>query len=346
MTIPAGFGRVTGTLLRTVKVGGDPTPIANARVRFRAKASRVLEGGTVYVADNVDCTTDSRGLLLGPDGEPNVILLASDGNSEPKGFTWRVTVYSPTLKTTSWDIMVPEGVDTELAEATPVPENIGGAILEWQRVRDDAEAAAVRAEAAAVRAEQAEGGGPGSVGPQGEPGPPGADGKDGPEGPQGLQGERGPQGLQGERGPQGLQGERGPEGPQGPPGVDGAEGPRGLQGERGPEGPQGPQGPQGLQGPPGVDGKDGAQGPPGADGKDGAEGPEGPMGPEGPQGERGPEGPEGPQGPPGVDGAEGPQGPPGDKGEPGVVDYEYVDAAINAALGAVEGQINAVVEGA
>ena len=67
-------------------------------------------------------------------------------------------------------------------------------------------------------------------------------GGSGTVGPQGPQGETGPQGPQGDTGPAGAQGDRGPQGPQG---EQGEQGPMGSQGNAGNDGDRGPQGQQG-----------------------------------------------------------------------------------------------------
>ena len=137
--IPAGWGRLTGLLLRTVRAG-EREPVSGARVRLHAWAPFLKSGDALYAADTVDCTTDETGRLCGPDGKPGAMVLASDGPTVPTNFSWRVTISAPSIASRSWDILVPEGETTDLFSAVPVPSDPGGMgelVAEWVRVRDE-----------------------------------------------------------------------------------------------------------------------------------------------------------------------------------------------------------------
>ena len=124
-------------------------------MRLHAQASLPRDSVAAYAADTIECTTDTDGYLLGPDGERGVTVLASDGPTVPTNFSWRVNVSAPSIGSRSWNILVPQGETTGLFDAVPVPPNIGDAILEWQQLRDDVYAARDAARGAQGLAEDA-----------------------------------------------------------------------------------------------------------------------------------------------------------------------------------------------
>lgn len=136
MSVPTGFCRLTGRVLRM-----DESVLAGARVTLRASAQRIVAvGGSqrpVYVGDDIECALDESGVLVGPDGDPGVTVLASDGPYSPSGFTWRIQVTAPSIPTQRWSVFATSGETVDLGAAVAVPPDTGQAVIEWRAVRDE-----------------------------------------------------------------------------------------------------------------------------------------------------------------------------------------------------------------
>lgn len=163
-------------------------------------------------------------------------------------------------------------VDPETFEPTDeVVAAWQAAILEVQRLRDEAVAAKELAETVPAQVDEAmavQAADPNSafnavlipivdgltdVGPKGDKGDKGDPGEQGPKGDPGDDGADGAQGEQGIQGIQGLQGPKGDKGDDGEQGPKGDQGIQGIQGVPGEQGDQGPKGDKGDQGDPGSD---------------------------------------------------------------------------------------------
>lgn len=243
MALPAnvGSGLITGRLIRAVLDGvdvdrdPDGVPIEGATITLTASVARVRNATAVppvtIFLDRIECTTNSDGTLIGPDGVEGVRVVASDDpDLDPTGWTWRVSVSSPSITRVEWDITVPEGATVDLTAAIPVPSSPGTEVVQWQAAIDTIQ-------------QMIDDFDPGGGG--------GADGASAYE----VAVDNGFVGTEAEW----LASLVGPEGPQGEPGTDGQDGAPGADGQdgaTGPEGPQGPQGPQGQPGPAGADGQD------------------------------------------------------------------------------------------
>jgi|GEM_PF-3131480 len=264
MGLPANveFCEVVGRFLRAVGDGDDDgrepdgVPLAGLQIRFTADLTPAVvknqsaDPPVTIVIDPVTCTTDEAGVLLGPDGTPGVLLIASnDEDLSPHGWTWRATVTGPSFTSIATSFVAPVDGVVDLATVIPVPANPGSQISSWQAVvatatsaRDDAIAARDDAIAAKEAAEQATGD-PEAIGVLvaawlAEHAPEGADGKSayelavdlGYEGNeaawlaslQGADGAPGTPGEPGEKGDQGDPGDPGEPGEAGAPGADGA----------------------------------------------------------------------------------------------------------------------------
>lgn len=184
MPLPANvnFCEVTGRFLRAVADSADPgkepdgVPIADLKVKFLASLNppvvRNLDNEVSIVIDPIVCATDDNGVLLGPDGTPGVLLVASDdADLDPHGWTWNVTVSGPSFSSITFSFVAPVDGKVDLSTVVPVPPNPGSQVPQWQAAvtatetargeaveaageavaaRGDAVAAAERAEAVPV----------------------------------------------------------------------------------------------------------------------------------------------------------------------------------------------------
>lgn len=137
LVIPPGYGRVVGRVLRAVTVETGPAPLVGARVTVRPSVARVTRDGDptpLIMGDAIECTLDDNGFLLGPDGEPGVLLVATDADTRPAGWHWVVRVSAPSVASYQWQVLVPEGVTTDMVAATSDPSTSGLPILEWRGI--------------------------------------------------------------------------------------------------------------------------------------------------------------------------------------------------------------------
>lgn len=161
MGLPANvnFCNVTGRFIRAVGDGPDEgrepdgVPVSGLSVVFTATLNppivRNLAESVSIVIDPITCTTDASGYLLGPDGTPGVMLVASDDTDlDPHGWTWTATVSGGTFPRISTTFVAPVDGSVDLATVVPVPPNPGSQISQWQAVvtttttaRDEAVAA-------------------------------------------------------------------------------------------------------------------------------------------------------------------------------------------------------------
>ena len=162
MSMPSGvqYGRVTGRLIRAVLDGSDGdespdgAPIPGATVTFRARVRHAKKASaeppvTIFL-DPVVAATDENGVLVTRPGQPGVWLVATDDpGMDPAIGSYTVTVAAPTIKSLSWDIVVPSGGTVDLATAAPVPSAPAAALAEWAAVRGEVLAARDVAVAAA-----------------------------------------------------------------------------------------------------------------------------------------------------------------------------------------------------
>jgi hypothetical protein len=161
------FGTVTGAFLRAV--ADSPTdsdrdpeglPVADLSVRFTASISPAIVRDTsatppvTILIDPITAVVDSSGILVGPDGQPGVRLVAStDPDIQPTGWTWTVGISSPTFPSLSFSFTLDAGQTIDLASVVQVPSNPGTTLDAWLAAVSAARAAQAAAEAAATRAE-------------------------------------------------------------------------------------------------------------------------------------------------------------------------------------------------
>lgn len=137
---------VTGRFLSAVGDGADAdrlpdgVPVAGLTITFTSSLNppvvRNAADAVTIVIDKVVCTTDANGYLLGPDGTPGVMLVASDDpDLDPHGWTWKADVAGatsfPRITTT---FVAPSGGAVDLATVIPVPSSPGAQISQWQAV--------------------------------------------------------------------------------------------------------------------------------------------------------------------------------------------------------------------
>jgi len=175
MSLPASVGtcRVDLRLIQARVDGADsdrdPDGIAlpGALITFTASVAtvRVANASPPVLISMApfQCSTDSTGRLISPDGQVGVYLVASDDpDLDPHGWTYTVRVTHPTMPTVETTFVAPAGGELDLATLIPVPPSPGTAILQWQEVvdqavieKDLAEIARAAAEAAAADASAA-----------------------------------------------------------------------------------------------------------------------------------------------------------------------------------------------
>lgn len=150
-------GIVQGRLLRVVQDtvfdedrAPKGVPITDAKVTLTAAVAYVRVPAAdppliLWVDKPYECTTDAYGLLLGPDGQPDLELVASDGEYLfPSGWTYLVRVEAAGMKPIEWNIVVPAGTVVDLATAIPVPANPGVEVARWVEATEIANAAVTR----------------------------------------------------------------------------------------------------------------------------------------------------------------------------------------------------------
>lgn len=141
MALPSNvsFGTVTGAFLRGVadspadqdrKPEGLPvsdlvitfTPSVYPAVMKDASASPPVR----FLVDRVTCGTDQSGVLVGPDGQPGVWLVASTNPAlNPTSWTWHCTLQSPTFPTIEFDFFLDPNATVDLATVEEVPSSNG-----------------------------------------------------------------------------------------------------------------------------------------------------------------------------------------------------------------------------
>lgn len=266
--LPVAYATVSGWFLQAV---ADATPDGvfapdmlpmEGTVTFTPNVDRVSIVGPddqpmMVFPKPVDCSLDAEGWLIGPDGDRDVMLIAT-GDIIP---TYRVQFSLEGVRRFSINITAPANQVTDLALALELPDNPSADIPAWEAAATAALEAAERAEAAAAIAQS------GIEGPQGDPGP------------------KGNKGEKGDTGDAGIDGVDGADGADGPSAYDvwvaaGNVGTvtaflaslKGAKGDPGIQGIQGIPGIQGLKGNPGNDGLPGSNGAPGLPGSNGADG--------------------------------------------------------------------------
>lgn len=137
-----GYCTVVGKFISFVADGDDvdrfpdAVPLTNLTVRFKPSVSTVTDQTATppvtILTSEIVCTTDAEGVLLGPDGLPNVLLVASDDpDLKPTGWTWNVAISSPSMRTLTFDFVAPVGGTVDLATTVPVPSSPGTQVSAW-----------------------------------------------------------------------------------------------------------------------------------------------------------------------------------------------------------------------
>lgn len=174
MALPSNVSicEITGEFARAIIDGSDPdrdpdaVPLPGLVVRFTADLNPYLVRNAVskkiIVVDPIVATTNAAGVLVGPDGQPGVRVVASDDpDIEPTGWTYRVEISGTDFPSSRFSFTAPSGATVDLAAVVPLPPSPGAQIPQWQAVvttvtdlRTDAVAAAVEAVAAKEAVEQ------------------------------------------------------------------------------------------------------------------------------------------------------------------------------------------------
>jgi hypothetical protein len=165
------FGTVTGRFMRAVADGMDADrdpdgePIVGLQIMFQADlaGSAVVRNATAapspvtILIDPVYATTDSEGYLVGTDGQRSIKLVATDdADLDPHGWTYRVTLSSPSYPRLQFSFALPMDTTVDLTSVVPVPANPGEGIIAWQAAVDETFANKAAAQAAASDAEAAQ----------------------------------------------------------------------------------------------------------------------------------------------------------------------------------------------
>ena len=117
----------------------DSKPMVGLSVKFKPSVTAVTNEAAVppvtIITSEIACTTDADGVLLGPDGSPSVVLVASDDTDlKPHGWTYKVTITDPSIVPLSFDFVAPSGGAVDLSTVVPVPSNPGAQVAAWQSV--------------------------------------------------------------------------------------------------------------------------------------------------------------------------------------------------------------------
>ena len=115
----------------------DSVPMVGVSVKFTPSVAVVTNETSTppvtILTSEISCVTDPQGVLLGPDGLPDVLLVASDDpDLKPHDWTWKVTVSSPTMRTITFDFIAPADGTVDLATVVPVPSSPGSEVSAWQ----------------------------------------------------------------------------------------------------------------------------------------------------------------------------------------------------------------------
>jgi hypothetical protein len=138
MALPGniGFGTVTGKFMQAMVDGSDGgrepegTPIAGMSIVFTPSITlaRSLSANTIIALRSFPAVTDSTGTLIGPDGLPGIMLLATDDvDMDPSGWTWRADITGSGVSM-SFSFSLPEGSTLDLASIVAVPSSNGSTI--------------------------------------------------------------------------------------------------------------------------------------------------------------------------------------------------------------------------
>lgn len=141
----------------------DTIPIAGAKVVFRASLNPSVvripsaDPPTVVSLAPITVHTDANGDMVSPDGQLGVYLIPStDERLDPHGWTWSVTITKPEIGLSiSTQFVTTPGGHVNLGDVVPVPPNPGTALLQWEAVVADTQAARDEALAAKGAAEDA-----------------------------------------------------------------------------------------------------------------------------------------------------------------------------------------------
>lgn len=167
MALPSNvsYGTVVGKFIRAVGAGSTPgsgdtgVPLDGLSVEF-SPSTTVFRNQTAstpvtILADPIKATTNAQGVLVGPNGDPGVELIATDDpDLTPAGWTWNVRIAGPGV-VSRFAFLLPGDTTVDLASVIPVPSNPGADIRDWVVVRDAALAAKDTATVAAATATQA-----------------------------------------------------------------------------------------------------------------------------------------------------------------------------------------------
>lgn len=142
MALPAnmGFGTVTGTFMKAAPDGPDAdklpdgVPLQGLQIVFTPAVGYVRNVTAtprklIIPIDPVECSTDSEGRLIDPQGSPDVVLVAgNDPEITPTNWTWNVSIPSLGINI---NILVEDGQTVDLASVVPVPASPGTDIANW-----------------------------------------------------------------------------------------------------------------------------------------------------------------------------------------------------------------------
>jgi YD repeat-containing protein len=176
MSLPANVktGTIRGVFLRAVVDGADADrdpdgiPIAGLEVVFTASINPAIVRNmsavppVTILIDPVPATTNSEGVLIGPDGTDRIKLVSStDEALSPHGWTWNVSIRGTTFPKVSFSFVLPPdnpadeipGID--LTTVVPVPPAPGSDLVAWQLAVEETLTNAAGARLAADEAQQA-----------------------------------------------------------------------------------------------------------------------------------------------------------------------------------------------
>lgn len=175
MTLPAGFGYTTihGKYISAVLDSADPdrepdvVPLSGLTITLTPSAGGSLlkslaDPPMTIVLLPIVARTDSNGVIVGPDGQPGIVIVASDYPDPTKPWTYAVSVVGNGIPKLSFNIVAHSGETIDLTSVLEAPAS-GSDLSTWQALALQVSQDADRAEAAAEAAGSGGTGGTGAV---------------------------------------------------------------------------------------------------------------------------------------------------------------------------------------
>lgn len=137
-----GYGKVVGRFLSTLADTDDPDQVPNSvpmsgKVTFICDVpyllDRVSTPPTTLIPARIDCKLDDDGYLVDADGDRGVWLIATNGPTEPTGFTYQVTLAFHGQAARTFPIQVPNGGVIDLTLVAPMATSLGQMLTKGEK---------------------------------------------------------------------------------------------------------------------------------------------------------------------------------------------------------------------